>query len=251
MNLIRTRFPSSERIIVASTGAWQPSKSFDPLGQALQPYNYRLFCPNKPVDDLKSGHHEYAEYLAAFILNNGFDPENTTLMVHSRGGNDGPLVAQLICIRHILYENAVVPPTEEDLEREKQLNLPPRFGADFWGGVTRDEETGLECYSPETALKVFLNKCKDKALARRTVDSFVPNRPKPEETVLKERPNVPESVIIGKYDMALRRAWQLAAARSRLGEAAIIKLIRADHLPHISNPLLTARVINKIDRRVG
>jgi pimeloyl-ACP methyl ester carboxylesterase len=169
------------------------------------------------------------------------DANDAILVGHSLGGLTIPLIATDRPVRRLVYLCAGVPLPGLSWFDQETTN-PALATAESFVPVLHDD--GTSSWTEHSATQAFYHDCDPHtqkwAVARLRRQAWLPFI---EPTPLTEQPDVPSSVIIGRDDRILPRAYTQQTAH-HLGVAAVV--LDGGHLPLLARPAQLARELDKL-----
>ncbi len=217
-------------------GAW----CWDLLRPELERRGHRVFAVDLPITDPAAGAAEYATAVEAIL-----PPEGEPVIVgHSMAGLVIPIVAARRQVSRLIFLAALLPKPGMSANEQRAAEpidglVPPSvaewidMGNNVWG------------VGPITATELFFNDVPPE-ITRWALDRLMPQcyRVHGEVTPLEAWPDVPSSSIVCSADRSFNPAWQLSAARERLGTEAVE--IPGGHSPFLSRPAELAALIDSL-----
>jgi pimeloyl-ACP methyl ester carboxylesterase len=217
-------------------GAW----CWELLRPELERLGHRVITMDLPISDPALGAADYAQ-----VVEEALDPKSEPMLVgHSMAGLVIPLVAAKRPIRRLVFLAAFLPSPGKSADEQRTSEaidgrVPPvsaewtDLGEDVW------------MIGPKTATELFYHDAPAPtarwAAQRLRAQSYAVLK---ETTPLAAWPDVESSSIVCRDDRAINPDWVRAAARERLGGAAI-ELV-GGHSPFLTRPDELARILDAL-----
>jgi pimeloyl-ACP methyl ester carboxylesterase len=217
-------------------GAW----IWDLVTPELERRGHRVTAVDLPISDPSAGGAAYAETIVDAVDWN----EPPVLVGHSSGGLFVPLVAAARPVRKLIFVAAMLARPGQSVNEQRDtepIDAPTAPTTAQW----TDMGDGVWAVGPETATELFWHDAPPD-LAAWANDRLRPQsyRGMTETSPLATWPAVPSSYVACRDDHATNPAWQLLAARERLGVEPVI--LDGGHSPMLSRAAELAEVLDRL-----
>ena len=156
---------------------------------------------------------------------------DVVLVGHSLGSLTIPVVATMRPVRHLIFLCSVPTGPGPAIDAELASMVTPEFAA----ASRVVDAAGRESLADADAITVWYDDCLPDdaawAVARLRPQS---RRPLEEPSPLREWPDVPATVVLGRDDRCVNMDWAVPAATARLGVPPVV--IPGGHSPFLSRP---------------
>lgn len=215
-------------------GAWHGAWCWDAVRPLIEAAGHKTIAMDLQIENPNANYDDDTDQ----ILDEIAGQKNVRLVVHSRGGNLGPIVASRTQLDRLIY---LCSRTPAFVNKPVQTEAPSRNTSLFRRGII-DCGNGLTRYDPDIAHQVFYNECTDKA-AQAAVSQLRLQR-SAEPAVPVELPDVSTSFIYTTHDNVITQEYSRFIAKNVLGVEPIE--IAGDHSPFLSHPAELAATLLKL-----
>lgn len=217
-------------------GSGQGPAGWKLLAQELDERGHDILTPAFQLERTDEGAAWHADTIIEALDRSGRLPSEVICVAHSAGGMYLPLIAERWQPRCMVFLAAVIPCPGISLAEQHRAD-PSMFNPAWIGKNPHDDDVARE---------FVFHDCPPNRLewAMATRIFFYAKRAIEEPCPLKEWPAVPAAYVACKDDRTIAPAWQLKAARERLGVEPVE--LPGGHCPHVSRPEVLAEVLHRI-----
>lgn len=221
-------------------GHWHGGWAFDHVREVLEERGHSTSAPDLPSDQPGAGAADNARAVLEAMAEIGDD---AILVGHSAGGLTIPLVATERPVAKLVFVAAVLP--IPGLSLSEQFDAEPDMAVDGFSWTTGQD--GLLTVDDGVARSYFFHDC-PAGRARSAVAQIRPqtDRTLLEKTPLAEWPQTPRAAIACRRDRVIGPAWQVRAARTRLGVEPVV--LDCGHSPAVACPGDLADALERLAR---
>jgi hypothetical protein len=214
--------------------------------ELLQPHlerlGHRATAVDLPISDPAAGAEAYARAIADAI-----DPNEPPILVaHSMSGLAAPIAAAERLVRRVVFVAALLPRPGVSLAEQRAAE-PVDASTQPTTAQWTDLGGDLWAVGPDTATELFWHDAPPE-IARWAASRLRPQcyRFMTEPSPLTAWPAVPTAYVACRDDHATNPAWQVEAARDRLGVEALV--LPGGHSPMLSRPAALAHALDELAR---
>ena len=226
--------------IVLVHGAYAGAWIWDLVTPELERRGHLVTAVDLPISDPEAGGAAYAKT----IIDAVDWSEPPVVVGHSTGGLFVPLVVAERPVRRLIFVAAMLarPGQSANEQREAEpIDAPTAPTTAQW----TDMGDGVWAVGPDTATELFWHDAPSDIIGWAN-DQLRPQsyRGMTETSPLAAWPAVPSSYVACRDDRATNPAWQLVAAKERLGVEPVI--LDGGHSPMLSRPAELAEVLDSL-----
>jgi pimeloyl-ACP methyl ester carboxylesterase len=231
--------------IVLVHGSYMGAWAWDLATPELERRGHRVTAVDLPISDPTAGGAAYAQT----IIDAVDWTEPPVIVGHSMSGIIVPLVAAERPVHSLIFVAAMLARPGQSVNEQRgvePIDAPTTLTNPQW----TDKGDGVWAVGPETATELFWQDAPPDVVAwadaRLRPQSYLPMT---ETTPLTAWPSVDVAYVACRDDHATNPAWQLQAARERLGVEPVV--LDGGHSPMVSRPAEFAEVLDRLARSVG
>jgi pimeloyl-ACP methyl ester carboxylesterase len=215
-------------------GSGQGPEGWKLLAQELEQRGHSILTLAFQIDKTDEGAAWHANTIIAALDQSGHRPADVICVAHSASGMYLPLIAERWQPRRMVFLAAVIPCPGISIAEQYRAD-PSMFNPAWVGKNPKDDDVAQEFVFHDCPPDRL-----DWAMSTRII--FYAKCAIEEPCPLQVWPSVPAAYIACKADRTIAPAWQLKAARQRLGVEPVE--LPGGHCPHVSRPEVLAEVLH-------